>query len=138
MLFVPPLSFTTVLRLHEVDGRNDDGPIVRYEILNQPFLATRRGVYIVTQNGNIVYCGKFTNSFAKRWLYTRGRYVYHFKRSVISDASLEQHNIEVHAQEEDVLREQLGQTGNQWINVASIEEKLIHDLCPAWNFIGRS
>ena len=136
MITVPPLSFETVLRLHEVDGNNRDGPIVRYEILNQPLLTIRRGVYLVTQNDSIVYCGKFTNTFAKRWLYTRGRYVYHFKRGIISEAILKQDTIEVHAQEENVLRQQIGQEDNEWINISSIEEKIIRDLCPLWNMIG--
>lgn len=135
MIKVPPLSFETILRLHDVDGSNKDGPIVRYEVLNEPFLATLRGVYLVTQNDEIVYCGKFTNTFAKRWLYTRGRYVYHFKRNVISEAILKHKKIEVHAQTEDILRSQIGQTGNDWISATSIEEKLIRDLRPVWNLV---
>ena len=136
MIEIPPLSFTTVLRLHEVDGSDKNGPIVRYKVLDQPFLAYRRGVYLVTQNDAIVYCGKFTNTFAKRWLYTRGRYVYHFKRGVISEAISNQYAIEVHAQEESVLRQQIGQADNEWVTISSIEEKIVRDLRPVWNMIG--
>ena len=137
MITVPPLTFAPVLRLHEVDGSNKDGPIVRYEVLDKGLLAVVRGVYLVTQDDVIVYCGKFTNTFSKRWLYAKDRYVYHFKRSVISDAIQEHRKIEVYAQAESVLKNQLGQSGNDWINVSSIEEKLIRDLRPVWNLIGR-
>lgn len=136
MIEVPPLSFKTILRLHEVDGHDQYGPVVRYEVIDESFLATLRGVYLVTQDKEIVYCGMFTRSFAKRWLYTKGRYVYHFKRGVISDAILAYRNIEVHAQQEEVLKEQIGQAGNVWISASSIEEKIIRDLRPAWNLIG--
>lgn len=138
MLEVDGLSFISVLRLREVDGSNNDGPIVRYDVLNETFLKTPRGVYLVTKNDLPVYCGKFTNTFAKRWLYTKGRYVYHFKRGIIAEALLENHNLVVYAQEENVLRAQLGQPGNLWISATSIEEKLIRDLKlrQQWNSVG--
>ena len=134
---VESLSFKTVLRLHTVDGHNGGGPIVRYEIIDAPFLATRRGVYVVTSNDVVVYCGTFTNTFAKRWLYTRGEYVYHFKRGIIAE-TIVNHEVFVHAQSEECLREQIGQPGNEWVSVTSIEEKLIRDLKPRpiWNIIG--
>lgn len=137
MIEVPPFLFKTVLRLIEVDGRNKDGSIVRYEIIDEPFLSTRCGVYVVTQNDEIVYCGKFSNTFAKRWLYTRGQYIYHFKRNPISEALVKRGRILVHAQSEDTLKDQIGQSDNEWISAASIEEKLIRDLCPVWNMTGR-
>lgn len=138
MINVAPLSFLTVLRLHEVDGYHDYGPVVRFEVLDAPFLSVRRGVYLVTQGDEIMYCGKFTNTFARRWLYTKGRYVYHFNRSLISEAITQHHKVEVHAQSEDALRGQIGQPGNDWVSVSSIEEKLISQLRPAWNLMGRS
>ena len=138
MLALLPLTFKPVLRLHEVDGENKDGPVVRYQVLDESFLATKRGVYVVTRNDDIVYCCKFTTTFSKRWLYAEGRYVYHFKRDVIAAAVLNGHDVAVHAQNEVVLREQLGYPGNEWISVSSIEEQLIRQLSLRrhWNSIG--
>lgn len=132
-----PLSFERVLRLTITDGFNADGPIVRYEEYDKSLGAMRCGVYLIVQDGEVVYCGKFTNTFARRWLYTKGEYVYHFKRGLISVALNDNRTLEVFAQNEGNLRAQLGQPGNSWISATSIEEKLIKDLRPVWNSLGR-
>lgn len=129
------LAFKTVLRLHTVDGQDNFGPIVRYDVRDEPFLNTTRGVYLVTLNSAIVYCGTFTKTFSKRWLYTKLEYVYHFKRKLIAGA-VGDNEVLVHAQSEASLREQIGQPGNNWINVTSIEDRIIRHLNPKWNVNG--
>ncbi|MBG8555978.1 hypothetical protein I5L79_20715 [Hymenobacter sp. BT594] len=131
-----PLKFDKILELDSVDGENKDGPIVRYIVNDEKFFSTRKGVYLIVQDNSIVYCGKFTNTFAKRWLYTKGKYVYHFKRGLIATALMANHQLIVFAQSEEQLREQLGLSDNEWISVSSIEEKIIRDLKPIWNSIG--
>ena len=132
-----PLRFERILRLSRTDGFNADGPIVRYEEYDKALGTMRCGVYLIVQDGEVVYCGKFTNTFSKRWLYTKGEYVYHFKRGLISAALADNRRLEVFAQSEENLRAQLGQPGNGWISATSIEEKLIKKLRPVWNSLGR-
>ena len=132
-----PFNFQRMLRLTESDGSNADGPIVRYEDYDTALGSMRCGVYLIVQDDEVVYCGKFTGTFARRWLYTKGKYVYHFKRGLISMALSEDRIIEVFAQDEPNLRKQLGHPDNEWISVTSIEEKLIRDLRPIWNSLGR-
>ena len=133
-----PLRFQRMLRLTANDGFNADGPIVRYGDYDKEMGKMRGGVYLIVQDGEVVYCGKFTGTFAKRWLYTKDEYVYHFKRGLISMALTENRTIEVFAQDVAGLRAQLGHPGNEWISATSIEEKLISDLQPTWNSLGRS
>ena len=130
------LRFQRMLTLTANDGFNADGPIVRYGDYDKEVGKMLGGVYLIVQDGEVVYCGKFTGTFAKRWLYTKGEYVYHFKRGLISMALNENRTLEVFAQDVTGLREQLGHPGNEWISATSIEEKLINDLQPAWNSLG--
>lgn len=131
------LSFERMLRLMNTDGSNSGGAIVRYEGFDSSRGAMQCGVYLIIQDGVVVYCGKFTNTFARRWLYTRDQYIYHFKRDVIAEALADKRTLEVFAQDEQSLRKQLGHEDNCWISATSIEEKLIKDLKPTWNVLGR-
>ena len=131
-----PLKFKHVLKITATDGSNKDGPVVRYQVVDKTLLKERAGVYLIVQDGQIVYCGKFTRTFAKRWLYTKGQYIFHFKRGLLSAALLENRTIDVYSEGEEALRIQLGQPGNEWISATSIEEKIIRDAAPIWNSIG--
>lgn len=144
------LLFQRMLTLTKNDGDNARGPIVRYdnydEKLGQKLGYDEEakkllgGVYLIVRNEEIVYCGKFTGTFAKRWLYTMGKYVYHSMRQQISLAlELEGKQVlEVFAQGVADLREQLGHPDNEWISATSIEEKIIRDIQPVWNSHGVS
>jgi hypothetical protein len=86
-----PLSFRPVLALGPVQGANAEGPIVKYRVLDQSVLRESRGVYVVAAGNQVMYRGKYTNSFSKRWLYARLGYVYHFKRNEIAAALAQGH-----------------------------------------------
>ena len=126
---VGPISFRPVLALGPVQGVNAEGPIIRYRVIDQTLLREIRGVYVIVAGDQIVYCGKWSTSFAKRWLYTRGEYVYHFKRNDIASSIAAGFNVTVFAQTERALQHQLRCDRR----IDSIEADVIHLLSPTWN-----
>lgn len=126
------LRFRPVLALGPVDGENDEGPIVRFRVLDQNMLYERRGVYIVRAGAAVLYCGKYTSTFAKRWLYTRDRYVYHIKRTAIARCIEAGVDVTVFAETETELRRQLNSSGES-VTIDRIEVDLIREFSPAWN-----
>lgn len=130
------IPFLHVLTATAVNGADATGPVVRYvEHVNTRRL--RRGVYVVTVDGIITYVGKFTNTFAKRWLYTAGNKIYHHKRRSIAESLNDRHDVRVHAAtEHDLLQAMMIPTPElmRWITIEGIEGALIAELKPAWNF----
>lgn len=140
-----PLSFQHVLSLTEVSGHNSGGAIVRYKEIAPAFHRTERGVYVVVENERIVYCGKFTNTFGKRWLYEAHKYIYHHIRDIAALSITNQHQVDVYSQDIETLKQQLGVQDAPWlsryISATSIEESIIEDISrdsyPIWNKIGK-
>ena len=132
-----PLTFHRVLRFSSIDGGTPEAPIVRYEEYDQELgRETTRGIALIVRNGNeVVYCDAFSNiMFARKWLYTLHEYVFHSIRKKIAKEFYESESLEVYILNEEKLKAQLGQHTNPWVSASSIEERLIIDLHPAWNF----
>lgn len=129
------LPFLHVLTATSVAGADATGPVVRYlEHVNTQRL--RRGVYVVTVDGIITYVGKFTNTFAKRWLYSASKKIYHHKRRSIAESLSAGHDVRVYAAtEHDLLQTMMIPTPElmRWITIEGIEGALIAEMKPGWN-----
>lgn len=129
------LPFQHVLTATAVTGADATGPVVEYtEHVNTRRL--RRGVYVVTVDGFITYVGKFTNTFAKRWLYTADKKIYHHKRRSIAESLNARQVVRVYAAaEQDLLQTMMIPTPElmRWITIEGIEGALVSELKPAWN-----
>ncbi len=117
-----------VLRLVEVDGENDEGFIVRYEELDR--LPKSEGIYVVKKDDQIIYCGKFTTGFTKRWLYAKDRYIYHVKRHGLARALQNRHKVLVFSEDLSAL---LLQHPNCGLDLKGIERDLYDLYHPEWN-----
>ncbi|HEY4248714.1 MAG TPA: hypothetical protein VGM64_17970 [Lacunisphaera sp.] len=95
------------------------------------------GVYLLYSNDRLVYVGSYQGGLARRWLYTRKQDLYHFKKKKILEELRTSASLRVFAQEEDAIKKQIGQAGNQWITSAGIESFLIRSESPPWNRIGK-
>lgn len=137
---VQGLTFNHVLTATDVENEHDDnGAVVRYDIMHPDVAGLIKGVYVVTENDSVVYVGKFTGTFEKRWLYTKLSKIYHHKRNAIAASRRAGSSVRVYAQTEDELRRQIpaAETDtDMWINVGGIEAALIRTLAPAWNSAG--
>lgn len=137
---VQGLTFNHVLTATDVENEHDDnGAVVRYDIMHPNVDGLIKGVYVVTANDSIVYVGKFTGTFEKRWLYTKLSKIYHHKRNAIAASRRAGSSVHVYAQTEDELRRQIPAAETDtamWINVGGIEAALIRTLAPAWNSAG--
>lgn len=131
-MHVASLNFRPALKLGPVDGMDEDGPVVRFDVLDNELLRKSRGVYIVATPTDVLYCGKYTGTLSKRWLYARLGYVYHFKRGDIAAALADNTPLTVYAETEELLRSQLNNAG-EWVDINSIEANLIRRLNPIWN-----
>lgn len=131
------LTFLRVLTATDVTGADANGPIVEYaEHVNTRIL--RRGVYVVTVDGVITYVGKYASTFAKRWLYTDGKKIYHHKRRDIAESLSAGCVVHVYAAtEEDLLQTMMPPTPElmRWITIEGIEGALIAELKPEWNVV---
>ena len=137
---VQGLTFDHVLTATDVAGEPDEnGAVVKYDVMHPAVSSLVRGVYIITENDVIVYVGKYTGTFEKRWLYTNLNKIYHHKRNAIAASRRAGSSVHVYAQTEDALRAQIPAAVNDsdmWINVGGIEAALIRTLAPAWNSAG--
>lgn len=137
VLIVGGLPFQHVLTATDVTGADANGPVVEYdEHVNTRIL--RRGVYVVTVDGIITYVGKYANTFAKRWLYTAGKKIYHHKRRDIAESLSAGCQVRVYAAtEEDLLEIMMPPTPElkRWITIEGIEGALIAELKPEWNVV---
>lgn len=122
------LTLRCVLRLVEVDGENEEGFIVRYEELDR--LPKGAGLYVVKKGDQVIYCGKFTTGFITRWLYARGRYIYHAKRHGLARALQNQHKVFVFSEELPAL---LLQHPNCGLDLKGFERELYDHYHPEWN-----
>lgn len=139
-LSVTGLTFDHVLTTTDVVHEHDDnGAVVRYDIMHPNVERLIKGVYVVTENQSIVYVGKFTGTFEKRWLYVNLNKIYHHKRNAIAASRRTGNAVHVYAQTEDALRAQIPVAAHDtdaWINIGGIEAALIRKLTPAWNSAG--
>jgi hypothetical protein len=130
------LTFRHVITPTMIDGADSNGEIVRYEDHHGQLESLQRGVYVVTVDGEIAYIGKFSGDFAKRWLYTNLRKLYHHKRHSIADALKNGKTVHVFASTEEDLRSSIptaAHDSDNWINIHGIESSLIRRLQPMWN-----
>lgn len=134
------LVFELVLVATEVEPEPDEnGAVVRYVIHSGDPREIERGVYLITENDRIVYVGKYTGTFAARWLYTQLQKIYHHKRNAIADSLKAGNTVRVYVQTEDRLRRMIPLAAadvDSWINVDGIEHALVRILRPEWNRIG--
>lgn len=137
ILIAGGLPFLHVLTATAVAGADATGPVVRYvEHVNTRRL--RRGVYVVTVDGVISYVGKYVNTFAKRWLYTAGKKIYHHKRRDIAESLSARCVVHVYAATvEDLLQTMMPPAPElkRWITIEGIEGSLIAELKPKWNVV---
>lgn len=133
------LTFDHILTATEVDELHDEnGAVVRYQIAYSDLESMRRGVYIIVEDGHVVYVGKFSDSFSRRWLYTNLEKIYHHKRNAIAQSLHAGRAVRVYAQTEEALRSQIAVAANDldgWINISGIETALIRKLTPVWNSV---
>jgi hypothetical protein len=130
------LTFRHVITPTMIDGADSNGEIVGYEDHHGQLESLQRGVYVVTVDGEVTYVGKFSGDFAKRWLYTNLRKLYHHKRQSIADALKHGKTVHVFASTEEELRSSIAAAADDshnWINIHGIESVLISSLLPAWN-----
>lgn len=132
------LAFPHILTATAVDRNDSDEAVVRYSLAETDPRQMHRGIYIVTVDGQITYVGKFTKSFAKRWLYLEDSRLYHHTRHTIAAEIESGKTVLVYAASEEALTSQIGvdTATHIWINVHGIEGALIASLQPRWNSIG--
>lgn len=137
-----PLSFVHILNLHTVYGSDTHGPKIRFNIINESFLTDKNGIYLITKGSKkaIVYCGTCsTRSFRNSLLFNNPKDL-HFHntdrvRSEVGRALQASHIIEVHAQTEEQLRQQLIALGASPADLGSlpaIKKVLTKLLGPEW------
>jgi hypothetical protein len=114
----------------------DDG---RIEFTLEPSAPTKigPGVYFVTEKEKIVYIGSYQSGIVRRWLYVRKKDLYHFKKPLVADRLSQGFELEVYAQDESAIKEELGCPNNAWVNAAGIEARLISIYNPLWNAQGK-
>lgn len=129
------ITFKHVLTFIEII--KDEGEKDRYRI---DFLIESKeppsklpGVYVVEEGGNILYIGSYKRGVIKRWVKTRKRDIYHFKKANIERELKEGKIVKVFYQDEDVIKKELGYSNNPWISSHSIEDNLLEQCGTKWN-----
>ena len=95
------------------------------------------GVYAVICDDVLVYIGSYQSGLVKRWLYTRKVDLYHFKKSLVVSGLIAGQNIRVYSKSVASIKQELGCADNVWVNASGIEARLIQELNPPWNRLGK-
>ena len=124
-----PFMFNRIIHFTGVDGGNE--PIVRFEWYDEDLGKTPRGIALVLGDGNeVVYCDEFNNThFARTWLYTRDKHVYHFIRQMIAKDFDKCNSLEVYILDERA-QSPASRLDNPWVSATSIEQRLITEPLP--------
>ncbi|MBU3678544.1 MAG: hypothetical protein FGM32_02935 [Candidatus Kapabacteria bacterium] len=134
-MLVEGLLFRHVLTPTLLRGASSTHQVVRY-VEHGDLSTLDRGVYLIAVDDVIYYVGKFTQTFAKHWIYDRKRTVYHHKRDRLAAALADDRTVHVYAASEDELRCYIPAAQNdpnRYVNVYGIEPALIERLDPLWN-----
>ena len=115
----------------ELSGEN-----VRYRELPSHPKDKGEGVYVVTDGDGLVYVGSYKSGLSKRWVYKTKPVLYHFKDKLLAASIEAGGKVVVLAATLDQIKNQIGCSGNKWVNGTSIEAHLISTLKPRWNKSG--
>ena len=136
-MIVEGMLFRHVLTPTLLKGASATHHVVRYDELGD-LSALECGVYLIEVDDTIFYVGKFTQTFAKHWIYDTVGTVYHHKRDRLAKALESGRTVRVYAATEDELRQYIPAAQNdpmRYVNVHGIEHALIARLEPIWNEI---
>ncbi len=95
------------------------------------------GVYAVICDEVLVYVGSYQRGLIKRWLYISKGDLYHFKKPLVVSGLRLGQNIRVYSKSVASIKQELGCADNVWVNASGIEARLIQELNPPWNRLGK-
>lgn len=96
------------------------------------------GVYVVTCDDELIYIGSYQRGVQKRWVFLKDRDIYHFKKPHVSDCLKKGKCVKLFALGLDEIKKQINCTGNDWVNAAGVEARLISRKNPKWNVHGQN
>ena len=95
------------------------------------------GVYAVICDEVLVYVGSYQRGLIKRWLYISKGDLYPFKKPLVVSGLRLGQNIRVYSKSVASIKQELGCADNVWVNASGIEARLIQELNPPWNRLGK-